>query len=68
MSLLHRVPPQNCRQNLFWFRFFHHRKSFSHDELVQMLQIDYDREMVFVALFENGCTDAPSETWGPRMD
>lgn len=31
------------------FRFFHYRKSFTHDELVQMVQIDYDREMVFVA-------------------
>ncbi|UZE97569.1 bifunctional acetate--CoA ligase family protein/GNAT family N-acetyltransferase [Alkalimarinus alittae] len=31
------------------FRFFHYRKSFSHEELAQMVQIDYDREMVFVA-------------------
>src|SRR5690606_37000486 len=31
------------------YRFFHYRKSFTHDELVQMVRIDYDREMVFVA-------------------
>ena len=37
------------------YRFFHYRKSFSHDELVQMLQIDYDREMAFVAVsYDNG--------------
>src|SRR5690606_29335733 len=34
------------------YRFFHYRKSFTHDELVQMVQIDYDREMVFVASAE----------------
>ncbi len=32
------------------YRFFHYRKAFSHDELVQMLQIDYDREMAFIAV------------------
>ncbi len=31
------------------FRFFHYRKSYTHEELVQMVQIDYDREMVFIA-------------------
>ncbi len=31
------------------YRFFHYRKSFTHDELAQMVQIDYDREMVFIA-------------------
>jgi len=31
------------------YRFFHYRKSFTHDDLVQMLQIDYDREMAFIA-------------------
>jgi len=31
------------------FRFFHYRKSFTHDELAQMVQIDYNREMVFIA-------------------
>ncbi|MBU6953014.1 bifunctional acetate--CoA ligase family protein/GNAT family N-acetyltransferase [Hahella sp. HN01] len=32
------------------YRFFHYRKSFTHDEMVQMLQIDYDREMAFIAM------------------
>lgn len=31
------------------YRFFQYRKSFSHDELVLMVQIDYDREMAFIA-------------------
>jgi acetyltransferase len=31
------------------FRFFHYRKSLTHDELVQMVQIDYNREMAFIA-------------------
>ncbi|MCG8613611.1 MAG: bifunctional acetate--CoA ligase family protein/GNAT family N-acetyltransferase [Pseudomonadales bacterium] len=40
-----KLSPESIR-----FRFFHYRKSFSHDELAQMVQIDYDREMVFVAV------------------
>lgn len=39
-----KLSPESIR-----FRFFHFRKSFTHDELVQMVQIDYDREMVFIA-------------------
>jgi len=31
------------------YRFFHYRKTFTHDDMVQMLQIDYDREMAFIA-------------------
>jgi acetyltransferase len=31
------------------FRYFYNRKSFSHAELAQMTQIDYEREMVFIA-------------------
>ena len=31
------------------FRYFHSRKRFTHRELAQMTQIDYDREMVFIA-------------------
>ncbi len=55
-----KLSPESIR-----FRFFHYRKSFSHDELVQMLQIDYDREMVFVASAPmTAAPDAPSETLG----
>jgi acetyltransferase len=31
------------------YRFFQYRKQFTHDDIAQMVQIDYDREMVFVA-------------------
>ncbi|WP_097460527.1 bifunctional acetate--CoA ligase family protein/GNAT family N-acetyltransferase [Mangrovitalea sediminis] len=31
------------------YRFFQYRKHFSHEDVVQMVQIDYDREMVFIA-------------------
>ncbi|WP_020406894.1 bifunctional acetate--CoA ligase family protein/GNAT family N-acetyltransferase [Hahella ganghwensis] len=43
-----RLSPESIR-----YRYFHYRKSFSHDEMVQMLQIDYDREMAFVAMAQN---------------
>lgn len=39
-----RLSPRSIR-----FRYFYNRKSFSHAELAQMTQIDYDREMVFIA-------------------
>lgn len=31
------------------YRFFQYRKSFSREDVAQMVQIDYDREMVFIA-------------------
>lgn len=31
------------------YRFFQYRNHFSHDDVAQMVQIDYDREMAFVA-------------------
>lgn len=31
------------------YRFFQYRKHFSHEDVAQMVQIDYDREMVFIA-------------------
>ena len=31
------------------YRFFQYRKQFSHEDVAQMVQIDYDREMVFIA-------------------
>ncbi|PIE43324.1 MAG: GNAT family N-acetyltransferase [Gammaproteobacteria bacterium] len=47
------------------FRFFQYRKSFSHEELAQMVQIDYDREMVFVASAPAAAEPgAPTETLG----
>lgn len=39
-----RLSPRSIR-----FRYFFNRKSFSHAELAQMTQIDYEREMVFIA-------------------
>lgn len=39
-----RLSPRSIR-----FRYFYNRKSFSHAELAQMTQIDYAREMVFIA-------------------
>ncbi|MGH8453249.1 MAG: GNAT family N-acetyltransferase, partial [Nevskiales bacterium] len=39
-----RLSPRSIR-----FRYFYNRKSFSHAELAQMTQIDYEREMVFIA-------------------
>lgn len=40
-----KLSPESIR-----YRYFHYRKSFSHDEMVQMLQLDYDREMAFAAV------------------
>src|SRR5690606_20126731 len=34
------------------YRFFQYRKHFTHEDVVQMVQIDYDREMVFIASAE----------------
>lgn len=39
-----RQSPESIR-----YRFFQYRKHFSHEDVVQMVQIDYDREMVFIA-------------------
>jgi len=44
LALHERLTPQAIR-----YRFFLPRKQFSHKELAQMTQIDYDREMVFIA-------------------
>ena len=35
------------------YRFFQYRKHFSREDVAQMVQIDYDREMVFVANVES---------------
>lgn len=39
-----RQSPESIR-----YRFFQFRKHFSHEDVAQMVQIDYDREMVFIA-------------------
>lgn len=55
-----KLSPESIR-----FRFFHFRKSFSHEEVVQMVQIDYDREMVFIATAATTAeVNAPEETLG----
>ncbi|MFE8072039.1 bifunctional acetate--CoA ligase family protein/GNAT family N-acetyltransferase [Marinobacteraceae bacterium S3BR75-40.1] len=45
------------------YRFFQYRKHFSHEDVVQMVQIDYDREMVFIASAPKGI-DQEEETLG----
>lgn len=44
MEFHHLQSPESIR-----YRFFQYRKHFSHEDIAQMVQIDYDREMVFVA-------------------
>lgn len=44
MEFHERQSPDSIR-----YRFFQYRKHFSHEDVAQMVQIDYDREMVFVA-------------------
>lgn len=43
-AFLERVDPQDIRM-----RFFYSRRSFEHSELARLTQIDYDREMAFIA-------------------
>ena len=45
----HRVFHELQSPDSIRYRFFHYRKHFSRDDVAQMVQIDYDREMVFVA-------------------
>lgn len=51
-----RLSPQTLR-----FRFFHVRRSFSHADLAQMTQIDYDREMAFIATSDGRSEDTLGE-------
>ncbi len=51
-----RLSPESIR-----YRYFHYRKSFTHDELVQMLHLDYDREMAFIAVCHDESQRAESE-------
>ena len=52
-----KLSPESIR-----YRFFHYRKHLSHDDLVRMLHIDYDREMAFIAVADRG--DGTEETLG----
>ncbi|RMF13954.1 MAG: GNAT family N-acetyltransferase, partial [Gammaproteobacteria bacterium] len=52
-----KLSPESIR-----YRFFHYRKHLSHDDLVRMLHIDYDREMAFIAVSDRG--DGTEETLG----
>jgi acetyltransferase len=54
---LARVAPQDLQ-----LRFFHVVRSFSHLELARFTQIDYDREMAFIAAASGG--PGPAETLG----
>lgn len=45
-----------------YFRFFRAVTDFTHDTLARFTQIDYDREMAFIAVGKNENGD--SETWG----
>ncbi len=45
----HRVFHERQSPESIRYRFFQYRKHFSREDVAQMVQIDYDREMVFVA-------------------
>ncbi|SDX70354.1 bifunctional acetate--CoA ligase family protein/GNAT family N-acetyltransferase [Marinobacter mobilis] len=45
----HRVFHQLQSPESIRYRFFQYRKHFSREDVAQMVQIDYDREMVFIA-------------------
>ena len=47
-ELVARLSPEDSR-----FRFFHYVRSMPHSELARLTQIDYDREMAFVAVRRN---------------
>ncbi len=56
-----RLSPDSIR-----FRFFHHRTSIGHTEMARLTQIDYDREMAFIATEqtdEGAQTLAVVRTW-----
>lgn len=45
----HRVFHERQSPESIRYRFFQYRKHFSREDVAQMVQIDYDREMVFIA-------------------
>ena len=56
-QFLQRVDAQDMR-----LRFFYTVRVMSHNQLARFTQIDYDREMAFIASVDDGQTTA--ETWG----
>ena len=44
------------------FRFFHAIRLMTHNQLARFTQIDYDREMAFIASVDDG--EASAQTWG----
>jgi acetyltransferase len=56
-QFLQRVDAQDLRM-----RFFHAVRVISHAQLARFTQIDYDREMAFIASADDGT--ATAETWG----
>ncbi|WP_336368110.1 bifunctional acetate--CoA ligase family protein/GNAT family N-acetyltransferase [Marinobacter sp. C2H3] len=45
----HRIFHEHQSPESIRYRFFQYRKHFSREDVAQMVQIDYDREMVFIA-------------------
>ncbi len=56
-DFISRLSPEDAR-----FRFFHYVRSMPHSELARLTQIDYDREMAFVAVRAGG--ESEPETLG----
>ena len=52
-----RLSPQDLQM-----RFFHTRRHIGHAEMARLTQIDYDREMAFIAVAPG--PDGQDETWG----
>jgi acetyltransferase len=48
-EFISRLSPEDAR-----FRFFHYVRSMPHSELARLTQVDYDREMAFVAIRKEG--------------
>jgi acetyltransferase len=57
VQFLQRVDAQDLR-----LRFFYTLRVMSHNQLARFTQIDYDREMAFIASVDDG--KATAETWG----
>jgi acetyltransferase len=53
-ELISRLSPEDAR-----FRFFHYVRSMPHSELARLTQIDYDREMAFLAIAREGGDGEP---------
>ena len=56
-AFLEKMDPEDIR-----LRIFYSRRSIEHSELARLTQIDYDREMAFIAT--GRAADGQEETWG----